>query len=133
MVGVLEHVLQTSNEERLTRKNPGDPLLISKLHKDRATLSNTESNICTGLCQELAKMKVIDFDHPIKSLDVFDSYLTTINKIKKGSPMPDSLSNMYMKPAFNGNRELQSAWTQCETNIETMNPGTTPTYDEYDE
>ena len=45
--------------------------------------------------------------------------------------MPNLLAIMYLKSASHGNKELLSAWTQCETMTETMKPGTTPTYDEY--
>ena len=76
-------------------------------------------------------MKINDFDHTAKGLDAFDSYLTTFNKISKGSPMPDSLSIMYLKSVSHGNKELLYAWTQCETITETMKPGTTPAYNEY--
>ena len=76
-------------------------------------------------------MKINDFDHTAKGLDAFDSYLTTFNKISKGSPMPDSLSIMYLKSVSHGNKELLYAWTQCETITETMKPGTTPIYNEY--
>ena len=76
-------------------------------------------------------MKINDSDHPTKGLDTFYSYLITFNKISKGSPMPNSLSIMYLKSACHGNKELLSAWTQCETTTKTMKPGTTPTYDDY--
>ena len=131
MTSVLERVLQTSEGKRLTRKHPLDPQLVWKLHKAHATSSTTLSNICTGLSQELAKMKMHDFDLPTKSLDTFDSYLTQLNKISKGSPMHDLLSVMYLKSAFHGNKELVSTWMQCKSMKETVTPGTTPTYDKY--
>ena len=131
MASVLERVLQTSERKILTRKYPLDPRLVWKLHEAHATLSTTSSNICTGLSQELAKIKMNDFDLPTKGLDKFDSYLTTFNKISKCSPMPNSLSIMYLKSASHGNKELLSAWTKCEIMKETVTPGTTPTYDEY--
>ena len=45
--------------------------------------------------------------------------------------MPNTLSVMYLKSESHGNKELLRSWTQCETMIETMTPGTTPTYDKY--
>ena len=62
MASVLERVLQTSEGKRLTGKHPLDPQLVWKLHKYHAKSSTTSSNICTGLSQELAKMKIVDFD-----------------------------------------------------------------------
>ena len=76
-------------------------------------------------------MKIQNFDHPTKDLDTFTSYLAKFNKISKGSPIPNLLAIMNLKSASHGNKELQSAWTQCETMMETMKPGTTPTYNEY--
>ena len=81
MACVLERVLQTSKGKRLTRIHPLDSQLVWKLHKAHATLSTTSSNIYTGLSQELAKMKINNFDYPTKGLDMFVSYLTTFNKI----------------------------------------------------
>ena len=77
-------------------------------------------------------MKIITFDTPTKGLDTFDSYLTTFNKISPGSQMSDALSIMYLKSATHSNRELLSAWKQCEAMKENMTPGgPLPTYDEY--
>ena len=132
LVSVLEQVLQTSEGKRLTRKHPGGPRLIWKLHKAYVTSLTTSSNIYNGLSQELAKIKIVTFDTPTKGLDTFDSYLTTFNKISKGSPMLDSLSVMYLKSASHGNKELLSAWTQCEVMKENMTPGgPSPKYNEY--
>ena len=132
LASVLERVLQTSEGKILTRKHSGDPRLIWTLHKAHATSSTISSNICTSLSQELAKMKIVTFDTLTKGLDIFDSYLTTFNKISKGSPMPDSLSIMYLKSASYGNKELLSAWTQCEAMKKNMTPGgPSPTYDEF--
>ena len=96
MASVLEQMLQTSEGKRLTKKHLLDPRLVWKLQKDHATLSTTSSNICTSLCQELAKTKIVDFYHPTKGLDTFDSNLAKFNQISKGSPMPDSLAIMYL-------------------------------------
>ena len=77
-------------------------------------------------------MKIVTFDIPTKSLDTFDSYLTTFNKISPDSQMPDALSIMYLKSAAHGNSNLLIAWTQCEAMKENMTPGgPLPTYDEY--
>ena len=81
LASVLEHVLQTSEGKRLTRKHLGEPRLIWKLHEEHATSLTTSSKICTGLSQEIAKMKIVTFDNPTKGLDTFDSYLTMFNKI----------------------------------------------------
>ena len=45
--------------------------------------------------------------------------------------MPHMLANMYLKSASRWNKELLSAWTQCETMTKTTKPGTTSSYDEY--
>ena len=129
---VLERVLQTSEGQRLTRKHPSEPCLILKFHEDHSTLSATLSNICTGLGQELAKLKIVAFDTPTKGLDTFDFYLTMINKISPKSQMPDSLAIMYLQVLICGNTDLLNAWTQCEAIKEQMTPGRpTPSYDEY--
>ena len=132
LVSVLECVLQTSEGKRLTRKHPGEPRLIWKLHEEHATSSTTSSNICTGLSQELAKMKIVTFDNPTKGLDTFYSYLITFNKTSPNSQIPDSFSIMYLKLSTCGNSDLLSAWTQCEAIKENMTPeGPLSTYDEY--
>ena len=109
MASVLERVLQTREGKRLTRKYPLDPQLVWKLHKDHPTLSTTSSNIYIGLSQELAKMKIANFDYPTKGLDTFDSYLLKFNKISNKSPIPYALSIMYLKSATYGNTQLLSA------------------------
>ena len=76
-------------------------------------------------------MKIVDFEHPTKGLDTFDSYLAKFTKISKGSPMPNLLAIMDVKLATHVNKELLSAWVQCEAMFETMIPNTTPLYDEY--
>ena len=129
MASVLGQVLQTNEGKILTRKHPGKPWLVWKLHKDHATLSTTSSNICTGLSQELAKN--LYFDYPAKVLDKFDSYLSKFNTISKGIPMLNTLSIMYLKSATHGNKELLSAWMQCEAVTKNVKPNTTLTYDIY--
>ena len=70
---VLDHVLQTSEGKRLTRKYPDDPRKVWNLHEAHSQSSATTSSICTGLSQELAKMKIVDYNTPTKGLDTFDS------------------------------------------------------------
>ena len=90
------------------------------------------SNICTGLGQELAKLKIIAFDTPTEGLDTFDSYLTKFNKISPKSQMPDSLAIMYLQSVTCGNTDLLSAWTQYEVIKERITPGgPSPSYEEY--
>ena len=62
-----------------------------------------------GLSQELAKIKIVDFAHPTKDQDTFDSYLAKFNKISKGNPMPNSLAIMYLKSAIHSDKKLLSA------------------------
>ena len=130
---ILERVLQTSEEKRLTRKHADDPRKVWHLHQAYSTSFATSSSICTGLGQELAKLKIVDFDTPTKGLDTFDSYLTQFNKISPvNSKMPDNLAVMYLKAATCGNSDLLSAWTQRKCMKEQLMPGgPTPSYDEY--
>ena len=80
---VLERVLQTSEEKRLTRKNPDDPRIVWELHEAHSTSSATSTNICTSLGQELANLKIVTFDTPTTGLDTFDSYFNNFNKIDR--------------------------------------------------
>ena len=130
---ILDRVLQTSEGQRLTRKHPDDPRQVWNLHQAHSTSSATSSNICTGLSQELAKMKIVDYDTPTKGLDTFDTYLTQYNKISSvGSTMPDNMAVMYLEAATCGNSDLLSAWTQRKCIKEELtSDGPTPTYDEY--
>ena len=102
LASVLERVPQINEGERLTRKHPGNPRLIWKLYEAHAISSTTSSSICTGLSQELAKIKIVTFDTPTKGLDTFDSYLTMFNKISPNSQMPDVF--VYYVP------EISNAW-----------------------
>ena len=130
---ILERVLQTSEGKRLTRKHADDPRKVWRLYQAHSTSSATSSSICTGLGQELAKLKIVDFDTPTKGLDTFDSYLTQFNKISPiNSKMPDNLAIMYLEAATSGNTDVLSAWTQCKCMKEQLTPGgLTPSYDEY--
>ena len=128
---VLECVLQTKEGKRLTRKYPDDPRQVWNLHETHSKSSATASSICTGLSQELAKLKIVEYNNPTEGLDTFDSYLTHFNKISP-SKMPDELAIMLLEAATSGNSDLLSAWTQRQTIKEELNPnGPTPTYDEF--
>ena len=107
---VLEHVLQTSEGKRLTRKYPDDPRKVWSLHEVHSQSSATASSICTGLGQELAKMKIVNYNTPTEGLDTFDSYLTQYNKISPtNSKMPDNMAIMLLEAATCGNSDLLSA------------------------
>ena len=97
LASILERVLQTSEGKMLTRKHPGDPRQVWELHQTHSTSSATSSNICTGLGQELAKLKIVAFDTPTKGLDTFDSCFTNFNKVSPKSQMPNSLAIMYLQ------------------------------------
>ena len=113
---ILERVLQTSEGKRLTRKHADDPHKVWSLHQAHSTSSATLSSICTGLGQELAKLKIVTFDTPTKGLDTFGSYLTKFNKISPTSgQMPDSLAIMYLSAVTCGNTDLLSGRTQYKT------------------
>ena len=82
---ILDCILQTSEGKRLIWKHPDTPRQVCNLHQAHSSLSTTLSNIYTDLGQELAKIKIIDYDIPTKGLDTFDSYLTQDNKISPDS------------------------------------------------
>ena len=130
---ILERVLQTSEGKRLTRKHADDPRKVWSLHQAHSKSSAISSSICTGLGQELAKMKIVDYDTPTKGLDTFDSYLTRYNKISPvNSKMPDNMVVMYLVAATCRNLNLLSAWTQRKCMKEELTPGgPTPTYEKY--
>ena len=130
---ILECVLQTSEEKRLTRKHADNPRKVWHLHQAHSKSSTTSSSICTGLGQELTKLKIVDFDTPTKGLNTFDSYLTQSNKISPvSSKMPDNLAVMHLEAATCGDSDLPSAWTQRKCMKEQLTPGgPTPSYDEY--
>ena len=86
------------------------------MYEAHSQSSATASSICTGLSQELAKMKIIDYNTPTKGLDTFDSYLTQYNKISPtNSKMPDNMAIMLLEAATCGNSDLLSAWKQRQT------------------
>ena len=128
---VLDGVLQTSEGKRLIRKHPDDPCKVWSLHQAHSQSSATLSSICTGLSQELAKMKIVDYNTPTNGLDTFDSYLSQYNKISPtNSKMPNNMVVMLLEAATCGNLNLLSAWTQRGCMKKELNPPT-PTYDEY--
>ena len=128
---VLERVLKTSEGKRLTRKYPDDPRKVWNLHQVHSQSSATTSSIYTGLSQELAKMKFVDYNTPTKGLDTFDWYLTQYNKISPAnSKMPNNMAFMLLEAATCGNSDFLSAWTQRQTMTEELNPGgPAPTYE----
>ena len=72
---VLERVLQTTDGKQFTRKHKDDPREVLKLHELHQRLSATNTTITTTLSQELANLKVIDFDCSTQCLDAFDTKL----------------------------------------------------------
>ena len=109
-VSVLERILQTNEGKRLTRKYPDDPRKVWRLHQTHSPLA-TASSICTGLSQELAKLKIVEYNDSTKGLDTFDSYLNQYNKVFPRK-MPNNMAIMLLEAATYGNSDLLSAWTQ---------------------
>lgn len=66
---------------RLARKHRDYPQEIWRLHEIHQRSSATNQKITTALSQDLAKMKVADFDYPTKCLDEFDTKLEKFNEI----------------------------------------------------
>ena len=82
------------------------------MHEAHSQLSATGSSIYTGLSQELAKMKIVDYNTPTEGLDTFDSYLTQYNKISlANSKIPDNMEILLLEAATCGNSDLLSGWT----------------------
>ena len=108
---ILEYVRQTKEGKRLTRKYPDDPRQVWNLHEKHPKSSATAWSICTGLSQELAKLKIVEYNNPTEGLDTFDSYLTKYNQISP-TAMPNNLAIMYLEAATSRNSDLLSAWTQ---------------------
>ena len=129
LVNILERVLKTSEGLRLMRKYPDDPRLVWKLHEAHSTSSTTSANISADLSQQLAKMKITEFDTLTGGLDKFDSNLQKLNKISN-CLLPDKMAIMFLKSATCGNRDLLSAWAQCVTMREAVNKPPA-TYDEF--
>ena len=111
---MLELILQTTDVKKITRKHRDKLCEIWKLPKLHQRSSATNVNITTTLSQELAKMKVTDFDCPTKYLDAFDSKLEKFNEISL-DVLPTSISTTFLKSAAYGNIDLLSAWGACET------------------
>ena len=82
------------------------------------------------LSQSLATMKIMECDNPLQGLDKFDSNLQKFNKASIYNSMPNDLVVMYLRAATYGNKDLLSAWAQCETMHEALNK-LAPTYDEF--
>ena len=78
---VLEHVLQTTDGKRFTRKHKANPREIWKLHELHQRLSATNAPITTALSQEFANLKVAEFTSSTQFLDTFDSKLEKFNQI----------------------------------------------------
>ena len=72
---VLERVLQIIDGKRFSRKHKDAPRGIWKLHELHQRSSATNVTITTALSQELAKMKVTDFDCSTQCLGAFDTKL----------------------------------------------------------
>lgn len=110
---MLEHVLQTTNRRRLTRKHPKYPRKILKLHEKDEKSPVTSANITPGLSQEVANMMVTDFPYPTKCIDTFDSKLEKFTNISLDK-IPPSMSVSFLKSVIHGNKELLNAWASCE-------------------
>ena len=82
------------------------------------------------LSQNLAIMKITEFDHPLQGLDKFDSDLQKFNQVSNLNQMPNDLAVMYLRATTHGNKDFLSAWAQYETMHEAMNKPA-PTYNEF--
>ena len=127
---VLERVLQTTDGKRFTRKHKDDPREIWKLHELHQRLSATNATIKIALSQELAKMKVIDFDGSTQCLDAFDTKLEKFNETSLDA-MPTSMATNFSMSATHSDSELRSDWATKETIFQSQTPPTTLIYDEY--
>ena len=127
---VLKRVLQTKDGEKFTRKNKDDPRKIWRLHELHQLSSATDVFFTTVLSQELARMKVVDFDFPTQCLDIFDTKLEKLNEISTFD-LSNPMTVSFLKSAIQGNTTLLSAWANCETIRANMSTGTIRTYDQY--
>lgn len=93
---VLERVLQTKDGKRFTRKNKSDPHEIWRLHEEHQRSSVTNAAITTVLSQELANMKVANFDSFTQCLDVFDTKFEKFNEISTVD-LPDPMAISFLK------------------------------------
>ena len=130
LASVLDRVLKTNEGMRLVRTHPDDPRKIWKKHEDHSTSSTTSSCICTMLSQNLATVKISEFDNPLQGLDKFDSDLQKFNKVSHNNSMTDDLAIMYLRSTTHGSKDLLSAWAQCKTVHDAMGKPA-PTYDEF--
>ena len=99
---------------RLARKHCDYPQEIWRLHEKHQRPSATNQKITTALSQELAKMKVVDFDYPTKCLDKFDTKLEKFNEISS-TDISEGMAISFLKSATHGNSNFLSAWATCET------------------
>ena len=59
---VFDHVLQTTDDKRFTRKHKNTPRKIWKFHELHQHSLAINKTITTALSQDLAKMKISNFD-----------------------------------------------------------------------
>ena len=101
-----------------------------RLHKLHQRSSKTNAAITTVLSQEIARMKVADFDFPTQCLDIFDTKLKKFNEISTVD-LVDPMAVSFLKSTIQGNTALLSAWANYKTIRANMFTGTIPTYDQY--
>ena len=124
---VMERVLQTTDGKRFTRKHKNNPREIWKLHELHQRSSATNATITTALSQELANLKVVNYDSSTKCLDVFDTKLEKFNEISQ-DVMPPRMATRFLVAATHDNTELWNAWATKETIYQSQTPPTIPTY-----
>ena len=127
---VLERVLQTTDGKRFTRKHKANPREIWKLHELHQRSSATNATITTDLSQELANLKVENFDSSTQCLDAFDSKLEKFNEISQ-DVMPPKMATSFLMAATHGNSELWNAWATKLTICQSQTPPTISIYEEY--
>ena len=127
---VLDRVLKTTNIMRLNRKHRDYPQEIWGLHEKYQRSSATNQKITTALSQELTKMRVVDFDHPTKCLDAFDTALEKFNEIFL-NVIPATMAINFLESATHGNSDLLSAWATYETIRKNIFASSVSTYDQY--
>ena len=103
---ILDRVLKTTNRMRLNRKHCNYPQEIWRLHEKHQRSSATNQKITTTLNQELAKIKGVDFDHPTKCLDAFDTALEKVNETSLDT-MPPGMAINFLKSVAHGNSYLE--------------------------
>ena len=98
---VLEHVLQTTDGKRFTRRHKNNRREIWKLHELHQRSSTTNATITIALSQELANLKVVNFDSSTQCLDTFDSKLEKFNEISQ-DVMPAKMATSFLMAATLG-------------------------------